>query len=78
MGKKAYSCHLSDALQFQFQPLVKAKLSSCHDKRAPTIHSAEWAGHGHVVLKAVPGDTVLQNFNVCLLTESLRFCLPRR
>ena len=34
-----------------------------------TQMSAEWTGHGHVVLEAVPGETVLQNFNVCQLTN---------
>ena len=40
-------------------------------------YSAEWEGHGHVVLNAITGDAVLRDLDVCHLTKFLKFvCLP--
>ena len=40
-------------------------------------YSAQWNGHGHVVLKVVTADADLRGLNVCHLTKFLRFfCLP--
>ena len=47
---------------------------------APAKYSDKWEVHGNVVQEAVPGDIVLQIFDVCPLNKlSFRFfCLPRR
>ena len=60
-------------------PILPGHLHRQTSHHQPPIakYSAEWKGHGHVVLKAVTGDAVHRDLDVCHLTKFLKFfCLP--